>query len=348
MSRRANRNPLFFVICILSFLILLECPSFAVHKLPKDVVSRMVESLLSGHKFESAEGSGDKHQSKHPSAPPLGKTNLRNFEKRLSSPFSKKPLSQHLKQRLSSPQLNHFDGDLNALFNRYVPAVPLVISGKGWGSSAVVEINKNRTVAKLITSAHILKRRFKNRDRTSFVRVLFHDRLFKAKPKRKLIVDIAKQISLCNQELVKARRVWCDVYHTKLLPADIVKIYPDRDLALLRVSKPPKDVRPFTAANASFSGPGKRIVVIGHGGLIPWSFTVGHITGVCQECPMGSKDGTIILHQAPILPGHSGGPLLTLQGLLLGINTWKFKESQGFNGAIAVNEFQSFLPPQTD
>jgi len=57
---------------------------------------------------------------------------------------------------------------------------------------------------------------------------------------------------------------------------------------------------------------------------------------------MGDSEGTVIQTQTPIAPGNSGGPLLTLEGQMVGVITWQVGGTQGLNAAIAVNEVQKF------
>ena len=62
---------------------------------------------------------------------------------------------------------------------------------------------------------------------------------------------------------------------------------------------------------------------------------------------MGRARGTVIQTQTPVSPGSSGGPLLTAEGYLLGVIAWGvFKEAQGLNAAIAINEVQEFAREQ--
>ncbi len=349
MSCHLNKKLLFFAICVLTFFMLLEYPSFAVHKLPKKAFSKMLEAL-SGHRLGGPKVSGSKSQSKHFSVPPSGNSIYRNLKQRLQFPALDKPESRHLKQRLTFPSnsksrsgslLDHSESPLESLYRRSVSAVPLVIGQSARGSSVVVKINEDRTSAWLITSAHILKNPFRNKTGHRRVILIFHHRLFARKRANEMFPTA--RLNRCRNERGEVPSAWCSAFHSSFRWAKILKTDEERDLAYLEVSDPPKDVRIFTAANVSEVGPGRKIAVIGHGEGMLWSLSSGIISGIRDKYPMGSRAGTVIQHQAPVAPGSSGGPLLTLQGQLLGIIAWKLKNFQGFNGAIAVNEFQSYL-----
>jgi S1-C subfamily serine protease len=88
------------------------------------------------------------------------------------------------------------------------------------------------------------------------------------------------------------------------------------------------------------------VAVIGHPKGFLWSLTRGIVSAVRTKYPMGGSEGTVIQTQTPIAPGNSGGPLLTLEGQLVGVVTWQVGGTQGLNAAIAVNEVQKFAAEQ--
>lgn len=58
----------------------------------------------------------------------------------------------------------------------------------------------------------------------------------------------------------------------------------------------------------------------------------------------GTITASIIMHQAPIAPGNSGGPLFDSCGTVIGVNTWQ--RQQGFNLAIYTTELIRMLRAQ--
>jgi serine protease Do len=66
--------------------------------------------------------------------------------------------------------------------------------------------------------------------------------------------------------------------------------------------------------------------------------TLGFVTGVDRSFrgPRGRRISGSIEHDAPLLPGSSGGPIVTAEGKLLGVNTNRLGE--GFYLAIPADE----------
>ena len=96
------------------------------------------------------------------------------------------------------------------------------------------------------------------------------------------------------------------------LTAELVEVSAAYDLALLRVSgyRTPF-VRPLLGARLRQT---QRVYAIGSPLGIKDTVTAGTFTG--------ERDGMLVT-DAQILPGNSGGPLVTEQGFVVAINTWK-------------------------
>lgn len=71
----------------------------------------------------------------------------------------------------------------------------------------------------------------------------------------------------------------------------------------------------------------------GHGPRVTLGFVSG--TGRSFRGPRGRRVADAVEHTAPLMPGSSGGPIVSLDGRLLGINTNRI--GHGFYHAIATN-----------
>lgn len=90
------------------------------------------------------------------------------------------------------------------------------------------------------------------------------------------------------------------------------------DLALLRLVRPPADLRPLRFGSSEKVVVGEPVAAIGHpggGGL--WTLTTGTISNLRRD---GARD--VFQTDAAINPGNSGGPLLDSASLLIGVNTF--------------------------
>ena len=81
---------------------------------------------------------------------------------------------------------------------------------------------------------------------------------------------------------------------------------------------------------------GREVVTIGSPSGLDYSLTRGIISGV-------RSNGQIIQTDAAINEGNSGGPLLSLNGCVVGVNTFKFAGKEGLNFALSEKAFASFF-----
>ncbi|MCP3478031.1 serine protease (plasmid) [Bradyrhizobium sp. CCGUVB1N3] len=128
--------------------------------------------------------------------------------------------------------------------------------------------------------------------------------------------------------------------------ADVIKIDPGRDLALLRVAALPRDVKPIMLGAESDIQVGADVHAIGHPTGEAWTYTKGFISQYRKDYEWrdeeGSHKASVIQTQTPINPGNSGGPLLSDDGKLIGGNAFKAK-GEALNFAISIADVQAFL-----
>ena len=223
---------------------------------------------------------------------------------------------------------------LRDLYRTTVQAVPIVVAEDGTGSSVVVNVNPADRSALVVTNHHVVENPFQTEKGEPFVLLLFHDPELSGEP-----FSPAK-IEKCVQD--KEKGSFCDALRKSLRVAAILGTDPARDLALLYVTNVPSGVTPIRVARLDTVEPGDDVAVIGHPKGFLWSLTRGIVSAVRTKYPMGDSEGTVIQTQTPIAPGNSGGPLLTLEGQLVGVITWQVGGTQGLNAAIAVNEVEKF------
>jgi S1-C subfamily serine protease len=85
---------------------------------------------------------------------------------------------------------------------------------------------------------------------------------------------------------------------------------------------------------------GDQVVAIGNPMGLELTFTEGIVESVRLD---PSKGYRFIQHQAPISPGSSGGPLLNMNGEVVGINAFNIKDAQNLNGAIPINYVKPYF-----
>ncbi len=109
----------------------------------------------------------------------------------------------------------------------------------------------------------------------------------------------------------------------------------DGDLAVVEVDTDGSAALPWASASAGIGMPVFALANPGGRGL---RVTFGFVSGIDRTFrgPRGRRITGSIEHTAPLLPGSSGGPVLTAGGQLLGINTNRLGE--GFYLAIPADE----------
>jgi S1-C subfamily serine protease len=106
--------------------------------------------------------------------------------------------------------------------------------------------------------------------------------------------------------------------------AQIVGTQPDNDLAVLRASKLPDDLQAATMRSTADLRPGDQVIAVGNPFGIGPSVSAGVVSGLRREfhSPEGERKLTnLIQFDAAANPGNSGGPLVTMDGHLVGIVT---------------------------
>ena len=106
--------------------------------------------------------------------------------------------------------------------------------------------------------------------------------------------------------------------------AHMVGAQPENDLAVLKAVTLPDDLQPATVRSTSDLRPGDHVIAVGHPFGIGPSASYGVVSGLKREfrSPEGEKTLTnLIQFDAAANPGNSGGPLVTMDGHVVGVVT---------------------------
>lgn len=131
--------------------------------------------------------------------------------------------------------------------------------------------------------------------------------------------------------------------------ADLVGQAPHKDLAVLRVRAPQKQLLPITVGASKDLLVGQKVFAIGNPFGLDQTLTTGVVSGLGRE--IRSKTNrpirNMIQTNAAINPGNSGGPLLDSAGRLIGVNTAIYSPSgtsAGVGFAIPVDTVRRVVP----
>ncbi|MFT4517797.1 MAG: S1-C subfamily serine protease [Halioglobus sp.] len=131
--------------------------------------------------------------------------------------------------------------------------------------------------------------------------------------------------------------------------AEVIGVAPEKDLAVLRIAEPPKDVVSLPLGDSTELTVGRKVLAIGNPFGLDTTLTTGIVSALGREinAPGNRKIRGVIQTDAAINPGNSGGPLLNSLGQLVGVNTAIYSPSGGSAGigfAIPVNTVKEVVP----
>jgi len=122
------------------------------------------------------------------------------------------------------------------------------------------------------------------------------------------------------------------------LPAKLIGVDPDSDVAVLRVSAKNLTTAPIGISSDLMIG--ETVVAVGNPFGLSGSVTTGVVSALGRSVPSKEQGRTFtdfIQTDASINPGNSGGPLLNIEGKVIGINTAIYANAQGIGFAIPVD-----------
>lgn len=128
-----------------------------------------------------------------------------------------------------------------------------------------------------------------------------------------------------------AKRIKVRFANGDVSDASMIRADPQRDLAVMRALSVPDDLQAAAMRPATDLNAGEPVVVIGFPFGIGPSTSAGVVSGLHRE--FRSPDGqyrmaNLIQFDAAANPGNSGGPLVTLDGAVVGIVSAIFNPSQ--------------------
>ena len=106
--------------------------------------------------------------------------------------------------------------------------------------------------------------------------------------------------------------------------ATLVSTQPENDLAVIRAHTLPDDLLPATLRSTKDLRPGDRVAAIGFPFGIGPSVTAGVVSGLRREYRSAAGERlltNLIQFDAAANPGNSGGPLVTMDGEVVGVVT---------------------------
>lgn len=139
------------------------------------------------------------------------------------------------------------------------------------------------------------------------------------------VVLVDDGIILTNLHVVRSSRsLRLTFFDGSESAARVIDVQPENDLAILKAARVPDDLPAATVRSTADLKYGDRVIAVGFPFGIGPSVSSGIISGLKREfqTPVGSKTlKNLIQFDAAANPGNSGGPLVTMDGSVVGIVT---------------------------
>jgi serine protease DegQ len=170
------------------------------------------------------------------------------------------------------------------------------------------------------------------------------------------VVIVDKGLILTNMHVVAGmQRIVVTFADGMEAEAKVVGVHPENDLAVIQALKTPDDLQPATLGSTARLKPGDEVVAVGFPFGIGPSVSAGVVSGLNREfrSPEGERILTgLIQFDAAANPGNSGGPLVSMEGEVVGIVTAILNPSQtrtfigiGFAATIEAAGMAVGIPP---
>ena len=141
-----------------------------------------------------------------------------------------------------------------------------------------------------------------------------------------------------NHHVVQgAEKVMVSLLNENEIEATVVGHDPDTDLALLKIYAEGYSVAHL--GNADELQIGQFVIAIGNPLGYQHTVTTGVVSalGRTMRTPSGMTVENVIQSDAPLNPGNSGGPMITTDGEVIGVNTAIVSGAQGLSFSVDIN-----------
>src|SRR3989454_11364859 len=182
----------------------------------------------------------------------------------------------------------------------------------------------------------------------------FYERYFRRRPREDaratgsgVLVDSKGYILTNNHVIENAQDIIVRLSDQRKFSARLVGRDPKTDLAVLKVDAPgPLPVAELGESNQLRVG--QWAIAIGNPFGLDRTVTVGIISATAPTLVGVTQDDNFIPADASLNPGNSGGPLLNLDGKVIGINTAIVAAGQGIGVAIPINQAREVMRQPID
>jgi putative serine protease PepD len=161
-----------------------------------------------------------------------------------------------------------------------------------------------------------------------------------------VVLDSEGHVLTNNHVVADAQKVQVTLSDGRVYEADIVGTDPTTDLAVVKLSDPPSDLKPAKFGDSSDVVVGEPVMALGNPLGLANTATTGIVSALDRPVTASAEDGSdqvvtnAIQIDAAVNPGNSGGPLFNASGEVIGITssiaTLSSGMSSGSSGSIGL------------
>lgn len=145
--------------------------------------------------------------------------------------------------------------------------------------------------------------------------------------------------------VISAKTIWGQIpsLGKHIIDFDVVGMSPERDLALLRVTKEGRELITKELGGVPYLSLGDSDLVRRSDDVLALGYPLGQQSVKSTNGIISGHEHHLIQMSAPINPGSSGGPLLNIKGEVIGVNSSGITEAQNVGYAIPINTLKTIL-----
>lgn len=159
------------------------------------------------------------------------------------------------------------------------------------------------------------------------------------------IIDSSGLIVTNAHVVERASKIVITLHGGKNCEARIVADDPLNDIALLKLENPPPGLEAIHCDSSGKLYPGETVIAVGNPFGLDSSVTVGALSGTRRRFVWQGRTifSDILQTDALVYPGNSGGPLVNIEGNVIGMNMSVFENAPGIGFAIPLTRIENVL-----
>ena len=159
------------------------------------------------------------------------------------------------------------------------------------------------------------------------------------------IIDPSGLIVTNAHVVERAAKITITLSGGKSCEAEIVADNPLNDIALLKLKNPPPGLKAIRCDTSGKLYLGETIIAVGNPFGLDSSITVGALSGTRRRFTYQGHVifSDILQTDAMVYPGNSGGPLINIEGNMIGMNMSSYENAPGIGFAIPLSRIENIL-----